>query len=150
MPQIISKDSLLYSRYLIGKARHFILQVRQKELKPYLVSARQANVLIILYRLGRKGTLAQLAANTDRGISALSILTTRMEKDGLLKKVRETPKSNQLSFELTKKGLATYEKVKIMSSVKTIMSVLSEEERKQLISSLEKVITKAKQYPWVD
>ena len=57
MPEIISKDSRLYSRYLIGKARHITFQARQKELKPYHISPRQANTLIIVYKLGGKEQL---------------------------------------------------------------------------------------------
>ena len=146
MPEIISRDSSLYARYLLGKARHFMFQARQKELKPYHIAPRQANTLIILYNLRKKATLAELAKNTDRGINTLSIQMSRMEKDGLIKKVRETPKSNQLRFELTDKGLNTYKKVKKINSVKTIMSVLSEEQRQQLISMLEAIIAEAEKY----
>jgi len=146
MPEIISKDSHLYSRYLIGKARHIMFQARQKELRPQHISPRQANTLIIVYKLGGKATLAELAKNTDRGINTLSIQMTRMEKDGLVRKVRKTPKTNQLRFELTEKGFDTYNKIKKITSVKTIMSVLSEEQLRLLISMLETIIAKAEKY----
>jgi DNA-binding MarR family transcriptional regulator len=146
MPEIISRDSSLYARYLLGKARHFMFQARQKELKPYRIAPRQANTLIILYKLGKKATLVELAKNTDRGINTLSIQMSRMEKDGLVKKVRENPKSNQLRFELTEKGFNTYKKVKNVTSVKTIMSVLSEEQRQSLIAMLESIVATAEKY----
>jgi DNA-binding MarR family transcriptional regulator len=65
-------------------------------------------------------------------------------KEGLLKKIRETPKSTLLSFELTEKGFDAFnfsnDRIK---ADREIMSVLSEEERQQLISMLNKIITKA-------
>ena len=146
MAEVISRDSSLYARYLIGKARHLMSRARQKELTPSHISPRQANTLIVLYNLGRKATLADLARDTDRRINTLSIQMSRLEHDGLVKKVRETPKSTLLSFELTEQGLKTYDKIKNIRSVKSIMSVLSEQERQQLILILEKIITKAAKY----
>ena len=141
-----SRDSSIYSRYLIGKARHLMFRARQKELKPYLISPRQANVLLILNNLGNKATLTELARQTDRGLNTLSIQMSRMEKDGLVTRVRETPKSNQLRFELTEKGLNIHNQIKDIISVKDIMAVLSEKERQQLISALEKIVKKAEKY----
>jgi DNA-binding MarR family transcriptional regulator len=66
--------------------------------------------------------------------------------DGLVKKVRDTPKSNKVRFELTKKGSDIYKNIKEIKSAKVIMSALSEEERRQLISFLERVINKAQKY----
>jgi DNA-binding MarR family transcriptional regulator len=134
----------VYSRYLIGKARHFLLKARQKELNPYNISARQARILDIIQNIGHSVTLAELARYTDRGVSSLSVQLTRMEKDGLVKKTRKTLKSNLLCFELTAKGLDTYKHSSEMNAEKTIMSVLSEKERQQLISLLKRIISTAK------
>jgi len=69
-----------------------------------------------------------------------------MEKDGLVKKIRENPKSALKRFELTEKGLDTYLKCNKEKSINDIMSVLSEEELKQLILMLEKMTNKAQRY----
>jgi len=45
-----------------------------------------------------------MARYTDREINTLSMQMMRMEKDGLVRKTRETPKSTLLSFEMTEKG----------------------------------------------
>jgi DNA-binding MarR family transcriptional regulator len=45
-----------------------------------------------------------------------------------------------LKVELTRKGLACYQKTKEIKSAKMIMSILSEEERQELISILKKII----------
>ena len=65
---------------------------------------------------------------------------------GLVKKTKETLKSNVVSFELTGKGSDIHNCSKDMTSDKVIMSVLSDEECEQLISILEKLISKAGKY----
>ena len=141
-----AEDSSIFSRYLIGRLRHLMFNARLKELAPYHISPRQSTIIFILYTLGHKATLSELAKRTDRKMSTLSIQLVRMEKDGLVKKAREVPKSAQKSIELTEKGVDLYKKSYDMKSVKEIMSILSEEERQQLISLLRKVISKAEKY----
>jgi DNA-binding MarR family transcriptional regulator len=121
-------------------------RARQKELSPFDISPRQATVLFILNSLGRKSTLTELSKHCDRQINTLSQQITRMEKNGLVRKVRETPKSALISFELTKKGTEIYNKSSETSSVEQIMAVLSEKERQQLISLLKKIATAAEKY----
>jgi DNA-binding MarR family transcriptional regulator len=146
MEDMVSGDSSLYSRYLLGRARHFIDKAREKELAPYHISPRQATTLFIIYHLGQKATLAELARQTERGINTLSPQMTILEKDGFVKKVRETPKSNRLSYILTYKGLKTYELTNKPKAIKKILSVLTEDERQQLISMMKKIINKAEKY----
>jgi DNA-binding MarR family transcriptional regulator len=67
-----------------------------------------------------------------------------MEKEGLVKKIRETPNSVNLTFELTEKGHTIYESCKKEKSIKAIMSVLSKEELQELISILEKISNKGR------
>jgi DNA-binding MarR family transcriptional regulator len=141
--QIISQDSSFYSRYLIGAAKHAMEMSTRKVLAKYHISPQQAQILFIIYNL-RKTTLAELAKHTARGNNTVSKQTRVLIKEGLLKKIRETPKSTLLSFELTEKGFDAFnfsnDRIK---ADREIMSVLSEEERQQLISMLNKIITKA-------
>ena len=144
--EITARNRSLYARFLIGKARHLMLNARQKELTPYHLSSRQAYILYILYHLGKQATLATLAKDSDREINTISLQMTTLEKDGLVKKIREVPKSRLLRFELTEKGLDYYQKSKNRKADKAIMSVLCNEEREQLISALNKIIKKAQKY----
>jgi DNA-binding MarR family transcriptional regulator len=146
LEEIQSRNASLYARLLIGRARHLMLNARQKELAPYHISSRQAYILYILYNLGHKATLTQIAADSDRAINTVSLQMTRMEKDGLVKKVRETPKSTLIHFELTEKGIDIYNQSKDMKVNKAIMSALSKEENAQLIAILKKIISKAAKY----
>ena len=137
-----SKDSILYSRFLIGKTRQLLFKARKKELDAYSVTPRQAHVLTCIYELGEKADLNALAERTERNMNTLSINMTKMEQAGLVKKIRDTPKSTKLRFELTETGFNIYQNVRKVKSAKKIMSALSEEERQQLISLLEKIINK--------
>ena len=146
MDERITRDISRYSWLLIGRARHLMLEARQKELAPYNISPRQAYVVDILYNLGRKATLAELAKHVDREVNTLSQQMTRMESDGLVTKTQETPKSRLLKFELTEKGVTAYENSLKRQSIKKIMSVLSEEEKKTLIGMMQKVVAAAEHY----
>jgi DNA-binding MarR family transcriptional regulator len=140
------KNSSLYSRLLISRARDMTLNARQKDLAPFNVSSRQAYILRVLFQLGQKATLSELAKYNEREINTLSVQMTRMVKDGLVKKVRLTPKSTLLTFELTEKGLETYRQTSKMKTDRAIMGALSAAERLELIRLLEKVIKKAEKY----
>ena len=146
MEEIIFNNSCLYSRYLIGEARYLMLKATQKELAPYHISPRQAYILFILYNHGHKATLANLADHGERLISTLSIQIARMEKMGLVRKIRETSTSTLLRIELTKKGLKVCENSNKMIADHDIMSALSEEERQELIPLLKKIIDRATEY----
>jgi len=146
MDEITSRDSAIYARLLIGRARHLMFKARQKELAPYRITPRQANVLFVLYNLGHRATLGELSVYTDRRINAISMLMARMEKQKLVKKGRESPKTTLLSFELTENGINAYKNIKKMTITKGIMSILPEEELEQFISSLKKIIKQAEKY----
>ena len=146
MEKKTSVDSGLYSRYLIGQARDLMVKARQKELKPYNITPQQCNILAFLYDLDHKATLREIAGQAGRGHNTISTQMTLMERDELIKKIRQTPKSTLLTFELTQKGIDIYKNAKKMRSVKTVMSVLSEDEHQQLISLLQKIISKAKNF----
>ena len=146
MVEIASRNSGVYARLLMGRAWHAMLNARQKEVAPYHVFPRQAYLISILYKLGHKATLSELAKYAGRGINTLSTELKIMEKDGLVKKTRQTPKSNLLTIEITEKGIETYRNTKKSKSEKAIMSVLSEEECQHLISLLNKIIQKAESY----
>ena len=146
MVEIVSRNSCIYARLLMGRARHAMLNARQKEVSPYHISPQQAYLLFILYSVGHKATLPELVRYTRKNINTLSAELTRMAKDGLVQKTHETPKSTILTIQLTAKGLEMYENTKKLKSDKAIMSALSEKERQCLISMLNKIINGARDY----
>ena len=146
MERIVPRESNEYLRYLIIRAGFFLIRTRRLELARYHISPHQAYLLSILYTLGRSTTLKELSWQTDRKINTLSVNMTKMERLGLVKKVRETPNSIHLSFELEEKGTKTHLKCENPKAIKDIMSVLSEEENQQLRLILRKIVNKAEKY----
>ena len=65
-----------------------------------------------------------------------------MEKQGLVNKIRNSDKKNEVILTLTEKGEQAHRQSLKRESIKEIMSCLSEEERQQLDSSLEKLTDK--------
>jgi DNA-binding MarR family transcriptional regulator len=146
MEETIEQNSKLYSRLLISRARDMTLNARQKDLAPFHISSRQAYILKVLFTLGNKATLSELAKHNEREINTLSVQMSKMVEEGLVKKTRQTPKSTLLTFELTDKGMEAYQSTSKMKTDKAIMASLTEEERQELIRLLEKVIKKAEKY----
>jgi len=146
LDEIAAINSKLYSRILISRVRDLMLDIRQDELAPYDISPRQAYILEILFKLGHKATLTQLAKYNEREANTISVQMTKMEKKGLVRKVRKSSKSTLLIYELTQKGLDTYQQTKKQTSEKAIMSALSGDERQEFMALLNKILAKANKY----
>jgi DNA-binding MarR family transcriptional regulator len=120
--------------------------VRQKELSPYNIPPRQLRMLSIIHDLGTKVTLSAIAEKVERKVSVISQQTKNMEKYGLIKRVKDTPRSRLLKIELTAKGLGMIKFDRKSEAMDEIMSVLNEEERNQLHSLLDRLLTKLNEY----
>jgi DNA-binding MarR family transcriptional regulator len=70
-----------------------------------------------------------------------------MEKYGLIKRVKDNPKSRLLRMELTKKGLDSIKINRKAKAMEEIMAVLNAEERRQLHSLFDKLLIKLYEYP---
>ena len=143
MVERLINDDSVYARYLLSKARYFMTKARRRELAPYGVSTREVFIIDLIFNLEHKATLVQLAKLANRGVGTISVQLTKMEKNGIIKRVRENPSTTLLKFELTEKGLNIYHTCKKLKGINVIMSVLSTEELQQFIASLEKIIKKA-------
>ena len=131
---------------LLGKIHHKRMLVRQKELSPYNIPPRQLRMLSIIHDLGTKVTLSAIAEKVERKVSVISQQTQNMEKYGLIKRVKDTPRSRLLKIELTAKGLSMTKIDQKSKAMDEIMSVLNEEERNQLHSLLDRLLTKLNEY----
>ena len=125
---------------LIGRVNHTILQLRQQELSSYKIPVRQLYVLRIIQALGENATLSEVAKQVERETHVISKQAIRMEKDGLIKRTKNTPKSNILHLELTEKGLGMAKMSLESKSLKKLFSSLSAEERRQIESILNKIL----------
>lgn len=116
-----------------------ILKARQKELYKYGISNMQAAILSLIQVIGDKATPAELSRWLFRAPHSVSNLVSRMEKKGLVKKVNDLDRKNLVRVAITEKGQQVYDESGKMKSVNRIMSALSEEERQQLWSCLNKL-----------
>jgi MarR family multiple antibiotic resistance transcriptional regulator len=123
-----------------------ISKARQRELAPYDMSEIRAALLFIIELIGHDATPAKVSRWLFREPHSISEIVDRMEKQGLVRKVKDLDRKNQVRIELTEKGQECYKTSFIPDSIPRIFSVLSEEERKSFISSLVKLREAAIKY----
>jgi len=63
-----------------------------------------------------------------------------MEKDGLITRIKDSPKSRLLRIELTANGLEMLKISRESESINAMLSVLTEEERRQMHTALNKIL----------
>ena len=134
-----------YNRWiLLAQTRDAIFKARWKELSRYDISARQAAVLVAIQAVGDKATPAEISRWVFRKAHSISELLSRIEKAGLVRKVKDLDRKNQVRVVLTEKGRETYHHQSTNTvSIRKIMSLLSEEDRQQLRSCLQVLRDKA-------
>jgi DNA-binding MarR family transcriptional regulator len=131
---------------LVGRANHSILVLRQRELRQHGVAFSQLYLLGRIKDLGTDATLNELAKQVERQPNVISKQTVCMENDGLIKRIKNKPKSNLLKLELTQKGLELIEIARQSESIDAIFSSLSKDERQQMESILNKILIKTQKY----
>jgi hypothetical protein len=143
----MEKTSLSKSNFvlwlLIGKANHVLLLKRRRELIQYEVPPGQLHILRAISILSPMATISGVAKELDRGIHVISRQTVSMEKYGLIKRIKTTPRSNLLKLELTDKGRDLIKISGQSESIDAILSSLTRQERQQMESILKKIIDKA-------
>ena len=131
---------------LIGDLHHKMVLVRQQELNEYNISTRQLRILRLIEGLGPEARLSEIAKIVQRKIDVVSRQTMTMEKDGLIKRIRDKPKSRLLRLALTEKGQELLDKIHRSKGMNEVLSVLTEKERQQIYSNLNRVMTKLNKY----
>jgi DNA-binding MarR family transcriptional regulator len=121
--------------------------VRQRELSPYNITTRELRLLSIIQELRSKATLFAIAGKVERSVTVICSQTMDMEKYGLIKRVKDNPRSRLLRMELTKKGLDSIKINRKAKAMEEIMAVLNAEERRQLHSLFDKLLIKLNEYP---
>jgi DNA-binding MarR family transcriptional regulator len=128
---------------LLWATFHLIGKVRSRELTKDGISARSAGVLLISLKLGKGATPAALHREFFVERHTISEQLTRMERDGLIKKVKDLDRKNSIRVEVTDLGFEVYRKSTKRKSIKSIMSVLNQEEQHELQFLLSKLRDKA-------
>jgi DNA-binding MarR family transcriptional regulator len=131
---------------MISSIHHSIFFVRQQELKQHHIPIRQLFVLRAIRDLGPGVTLSDIAKRVERQPHVISRQTILMEKDGLIKRQRNTPKTNQLNFKITPKGLRIIESAQESEAIDAIFSSLTNEEQELMRLSLKKILANIRQF----
>jgi len=144
----MQKTSLSTDEYydlwkLLNEARDAILKTRETELAPFDISGVQARVLFFIQANKEPTTPAELSRWLFRESQSVSGLLSRMEKQGLVKRVKDLDRKNQVRIVITEKGRQAYHQSTRRKSIQRIMSSLSKEERRQLKSYLQTLKDKA-------
>ena len=121
---------------LLGQVSHTIGKLRQKELKQYGITGRNAIVLKVILAIGDNAIPVEISRWLLRERHTISALLRRMEKDGLVRLSKDLGRSNLLRVTLTEKGRTAYYESQKLQSIHKMMSYLSEEQRQQLGSCL--------------
>jgi len=128
---------------LLHQTTDAALRARQKELDQFGISVIEVGVLVVIQAIGEKATPSEISRRIFREPHTVSALLNRMEKKGLLTKTQDLDRKNMVRVSITEKGQQAYHKSTMRKSIRKIMSSLSEEERQQLRSCLEKLRNKA-------
>jgi DNA-binding MarR family transcriptional regulator len=131
---------------LMGKIHHKRMLLRQKELKEYNIPTRQLYMLQLIRDLGLKTTISEIAKTVEREVESISRQLVSMEKDGLIKRTRVSPKSRLLKIELTEKGIKLAKISGKSKAMDKIISVLNTEEQQILYSLLNRMLIAINEY----
>ena len=117
---------------LLNRTSHLMLKARQKELDKYGISIRSSAILEIIARLGKKTTPTALSRQTFVERHSISEQLARMEKEGLIVKVKDLERKNLVRVAATEKGKEVFKKTAERKSINHITSALTQEEQEQL------------------
>ncbi len=128
---------------LLRQTSQIVLQARERELSEYGLSTVRAAVLLTIRTIGDKATPAEISRWLLREDHSVSSLLTRMERDGLVRRVKDLNRKNLVRITLTEQGREAYYQSARRRSVYDIMSILTDKEREQLMLCLVKIRNKA-------
>ena len=100
-------------------------------------------ILFLAKSTGNNIKPAEIARITLREPHSVSTLLDRMERDGLIKKVKDLKSRNQIRVTLTEKGEKAYRQCMPPESIRKIFSALSDSQKEQLGESLDQLRTRA-------
>jgi len=121
----------------VAQVRTVMLRARQMEVSRYGITASQASVLFVVNALGDKAMPAEISRWLFRQSHSVSGTLNRMEKQGLVRRVKDLGKKNLVRVVLTEKGREVYGNCTKREAMHRIMPSLSGEQRQQLIACLE-------------
>jgi DNA-binding MarR family transcriptional regulator len=136
MEELLLLDKYYWLWLLLTQTRSAIFKARQKKVGQYLHPS-QAAALIVIWALNGQATPAVLSRHLFLERHSASELVTRMEKKGLVSKNKDKKIRNIVRITITKKGREVCYQAMRPDFIRRIMSSLTEEQREQLRSCLQ-------------
>ena len=94
----LTQEQEYYSWVILWRTAKAVLKVRQRELRQCGLSPAQSSVLSIVHTWDNQVTPAQISRELMRDANTITELLISMEKDGLVKRVKDLPRKNHLSW----------------------------------------------------
>ena len=143
MEDIQLEDKDFHVWVLLDRTRRLINKLRRKELKRYGISVPEAAVLFLIQAIAKHGSLvtpAELSRWMVREPHSVSGILQRMVKKGfVIKRNSCLDRKNLVTVTLTEKGKSALRGAVERKSIHEVMSSLSDGEREQLMSLLDKL-----------
>lgn len=131
MKNIFADEEYMLWRFLF-QVSHLLAKARQKELTAYRVTPRKAAILLISQATGGQVTAYKIARWLVVEPQTVSEVISRMENEGLVKKIKNHDSRKSVRIQLTDKGQELCREVEKLDSVHKIISSLATEERQEL------------------
>ncbi len=128
---------------LLSHARDAIFKARGAELARYGVSSVETFALFVLNELGEMANAAEVSRMMYREHNTVSALLVRMEKKGLVERVRDPNRKNIWRVSLTERGAAACKGAMQMESLHVAFSDISDTDKQRLLVQLRSVRDKA-------
>jgi DNA-binding MarR family transcriptional regulator len=122
---------------LLSRVYHMIAKLRRLELAKYNIQPVQAYILFILNALGGETSPTELSKYAYEHKSAISDILIRMEKQGLITKIKKVIGNGRVKVKLTKKGEQALRLSSEREFLRKVMTGLTPEKTAQLESCLE-------------
>lgn len=140
----IFKDELFNLWMLLAQTRETIVKARDKELRQYGISPRQAVILLYIRALGNGATITEVSRVAFRKPNSVFSMVERMRKAGLLTKEKDKKTKNLTRLSLTAKGVEVLRLASKREAIHEIFLTLDNGDREHLKLYLQ--ILKAKAF----
>jgi DNA-binding MarR family transcriptional regulator len=117
---------------LLRQVRDAMAKARERELGIIDISSVQGSILTSIKVIADKATPIEISRRLIREPHSISGLLERMEKQGLVKLVKDLPRRNMVRVVMTKKGEATYKHISNRAVMREIIASLNKQEKKKL------------------
>jgi DNA-binding MarR family transcriptional regulator len=131
---------------LLRQTTRIIAKIRDREVLSTGISADASAVLFTVARQGEQASPASVARELSLEPHSVSEQLKRMQKDGLIRKVRDSKKKNRVRIVLTESGHTAYTTAPGPNSIRKLMSGMTADERRMLWVLLARLRDEALEY----